>query len=233
MNELLLSGQPVPVDFFFVYPWKLKDIVNPKYNYYQNLFIFFLKPEDLQLPEEFLRSAEGYNIFDLIRVRAIWGKAFSDQITKALKCFTKEDFVFSQGNFLSGENVLTYENWQEIRKILAEENYIDLNKTNDEEDYNFANSKAAAFRKRAAETRRLVEKYKKKREPTLGFLINRFTTRSPNIDITKVWDLTFYQFKQQFEALIAIENYDLNMRALLSGNVNPKKQKIVHWTENN
>lgn len=234
MNDLLLAGQPIQIDFFYIHPWKLKDIINPKNEYYQNLFLFFLRKEDLPFSEDLLKNMEGYNVFDLIRVGAIWGKAFQEQFLKALNMFTQEDFIFIDGNFKLNEHILTHEHWEKIKTILAEENYLDLNKLKpEEEEYNLANSKAAEFRKRAAETRRLVEKYKKKKEVTLGFLINRFCAKSPNLNLLNVWDLTFYQFKQQFDAILSIEQYDFNMTALLQGRLDTKKQKIVHWTENN
>lgn len=232
MNDLLIAGLPVKIDFFYVYPWKLKEILNPENEYYQNLFLFFLRKEDLQIPEDYLKTLKGYGVFDLIRVRAVWGKAFQDQVIQALKMFTHEDFVFIDGNFVLNEHKLTADHWLQIQQILAEENSIDLNKVDEEEEYNFANEKAAEFRKRAAETRKLVEKYKKKKEATLGFLVNRFCARSPNLNILNVWDCTLYQFKQQFEAILLVENYDFNIMGLLQGSIDPKKQKLVHWTEN-
>jgi hypothetical protein len=230
MNELLLSGGPVQVDFFYVYPWKLKDIVNPQKNYYAHLYIFFLKEEDIQLPKEL---TEGYELFDLIRVGAILGETFRQAVLDSLYAFTLEKFVFKNANFMLNDNILTSQHWEQIRQILAEENFIDLAKIKEEDEYNFANPKAAEFAAKRKKIKEEIEKYKRKKEVSLGFLINRFCAKSPNTNILSVWDYTFYQFKQQLDATVSIENYTFNMEALVNGNLDTRKQKIVHWTENN
>ena len=230
MNEQLLTGQPVLIDFFYLYPWKLRDIVDPSKNYYSHLYIFFLKEDDLQLPSEL---TEGYELFDLIRVGAVLGEAFRKQILDALYVFTFEKFIFKNANFMLDDKILTAQHWAQIRDILAEENFVDLTKIGiKEEEYNFANSKAAEFRKRSAKVRAEVNKYKKNKDVSLGFLINRFCTKSPNTNLLNVWDYTFYQFKQQLDATVLVENYTFNMEALLAGRLDAKKHKIVHWTEN-
>lgn len=232
MNDNLLAGNPVQIDFFYIYPWKLRDIVNPALNYYSQLFLFFVRKEDLGLPEEL---SESYNVFDLIRARAIIGEAFQNQVLAALEAFTKENFIFQDEQFMLNDKILTAQHWAEIRKVLAEENYIDLaliDEKEEEEDYNFANAQAREFRKRIARTKELVKKYKKDKEVSLGFLVNRYCAKSPNMNLLNVWDLTFYQFKQQLEATVVVENYDFSISALVNGRLDAKKQKIVHWTEN-
>lgn len=243
MKDSLLAGLPVKVDFFYVYPWIMKDIVDLEKDYYQNLFVFFLNEKNLEFPTELKEDLVDYPIYDLIRIRAVWGEAFTGQVLQALKLFTKEEFTFEQNNFVLKReetvndeartitHILTDVHWEKIKEVLALENYLDLGAMNGEEDYNFANDKAAEFRKRAAETRRLVEKYKKKKEVSLGFLVNRFCAKSPNLNIQTVWSCTFYQFKQQFEAILSAEQYDFNMSALLQGALDTKKTKIIHWSE--
>lgn len=227
MNDNLLAGNPVKVDFFYIHPWKLRDIVNPELRYYEHLFLFFVHKEDLGYPEELI---EGYDILELIRARAVIGEAFEKQVLDALKAFTHEDFILQEEEFRLGDNILRPQHWEQIKNILAEENFIDLEKK--EDDFNPANKRAAEFRKRIEETRKLVSKYKKKNEVSLGFLVNRLCAKSQNINLITVWDFTLYQFKQQLDALIVNESYDFNMMALANGNLDPKKHKIVHWTEN-
>lgn len=231
MNDNVLAANPIKVDFFYVYPWRIRDIVNPELDYYAHLFLFFMRKSDLGFPEDLI---DAYDILHLIRARATLSEAFQQQIIKALKAFTKEDFIFANEQFVLNENILESQHWEKIQNILAEENYIDLAsiKPPEEEEFNLANKQAVEFRKRIAKTRELVNKYKKNKEVTLGFLINRFCAQSPNINLLNVWDLTFYQFKQQLDATMAVENYTFSTSALLNGRLDPKKQKIIHWTEN-
>lgn len=236
MKGNLLAGLPVKIDFFSIYPWKLKDIINADLDYYQHLLIFFIKKEDLGFGGELAKQAESYSVFDLIRVRAIWGDTFQAQVLKSLKLFTKEDFLFEDGVFALNGNILTEEHWLQIQTTLATENHLDIKAMmgEEEEDYDFANDAAREFRERAKRTREMVDKYKKKKDASLEFLINRFCAKSPNLNILDIWDCTFYQFKQQFDAVISVEKYDINMTALLSGRLDTKQQKkISHWTENN
>lgn len=229
MNELLLAGLPVEIDFFKIYPWKLKDIINPKLKYYNKLFLLFVQKEDLGFPPEVI---ESYSLFHIIRGRAAIGEAFKNQVLETLKAFTQEDFIFDKNEFQLNGNIFTEEHWVQLRDVLAEENFIDLSSLKDKDEDNFANDRAREFKKRIEETRRLVNKYKKKNQPELSFLVNRFCAKSPNINLFNVWDLTFYQFKHQLDAVLFLETYDFNMMALVNGKIDTKKQKIVHWTEN-
>ena len=230
MNEQLLAGQPIKIDFFYLHPWKLKDIINPELQYYQHLSLIFAREEDLGWPAEL---SEGYDIFDVIRARCIIGEAFAKQVSHTLGTFTKEEVIFQNNQFKINGQILTKQHWAKIKEILAEENYIDLSVLGaKEEDYNFANAKAAEFKKRIEETKKLVRKYKKTQQVSLGALVNRLCAKSQNINLLNVWDYTFYQFKQHLDATLSIESYDFNMSALLNGRIDAKKQKIVHWTEN-
>lgn len=228
MNQNLLAGNPTKIDFFYIYPWKLKNIVNPELRYYEHLFLFFITVEDLGFPAEINKS---YNLLELVRARAVIGEAFRNQVLEALYAFTNEKFMFINEEFVLNGNILTFEHWLNIKQILSEENFLNL-ETAQVEEFNPGNERAIEFRRRIEETRKLVKKYKKKDDVNLGFLINRFCAKSFNINIRDVWDLTLYQFKQQLDALIVNETYDFNMMALANGNLNPKKYKIVHWTEN-
>lgn len=251
MKDILLVGDPIQVDWLYVYPWKIRDIVKGQEAYYQSLFIYFLKKEDLQFPEEFAELVESYSVFDLIRVRAGGGGAFRERIIQTLKDFTHEDFEFIEGNFIvrrpkepSDEDeesteedlveilILTSEQWDKIGQILAMENYIDTDKFKEDEGDNYANEAARKFKERTRKTRELVEKYKKPSNVTLGFLVNRLCTRSTSLNILTIWDCTFYQFKQQLDATVFGEQYDLNVSAMLQGALDTKKVKMVHWTEN-
>ena len=71
MKDILLVGDPIKVDWLYVYPWKIRDIVKDQQAYYQSLFIYFLKKEDLQFPEEFAELVENYSVFDLIDRKSV------------------------------------------------------------------------------------------------------------------------------------------------------------------
>lgn len=254
MKDILLTGDPVAIDWFHIYPWTIREIVKNQERYYQSLFIFFLQKKDLQFPEEFADLVETYNTFELIRVRAGGGGSFRNRLLEALKDFTREDFEFIKGEFVvrkpkQNESnhshdddddssptedvfVLTSEQWDRIGGILALENDIDMSKFEDDGGDNYANEAARKFKERANRTRELVEKYKKPSDITLGFLVNRLCTRSTSLNILTIWDCTFYQFKQQLDATVFSEQYDLNVNAMLQGALDTKKIKLVHWTEN-
>lgn len=231
MKANLLAGNPITVDFFKVYPWKLRDIVNEELKYQEKLFIFLVSKKHLSSSIELVKE---YDVLQLIRLGAILTEAFRDQVLDSLKAFTHEDFVFIDEKFMLNDNILETHHWEKIRDILAEENSIDLTLMEEEKiDESKLSPQAIAFRKRIAETKALVNKYKKSPQNDLSFLINRFCAKSQNMNLLNVWDLTFYQFRQQLDAMIVIEHYDFNMLAAAGGNLDLRKQKIVHWTENN
>ena len=231
MKANLLAGNPITVDFFQIYPWKLRDIVNSELEYQKKLFVFLIDKEHFDFPTEL---TDSYDILQLIKLGAVLTESFRNQVLEALKAFTHKDFIFTGEEFILDDNVLKIQHWEQIRTILVEENYIDLTSMKKDKKYESKLSpQAIAFRKRITETRAMVEKYKKTTKTDLAFLINHFCARSHNISLLNVWDLTYYQFRKQLDAIMAVEKYDFDMAAAANGLLDLKKHKIIHWTENN
>ena len=115
---------------------------------------------------------------------------------------------------------------------MAEENFIDI-KSLEEEDENSSkkeNSKLKEIKKKIAENKKIIQKYKKQQNSELIFLVNAVASKSQNLNILNIWELTLYQFKNQLDQLIRNENYDINIQSILAG-ADSKKIKLVHWTE--
>lgn len=68
---------------------------------------------------------------------------------------------------------------------------------------------------------------------TLSDLISVLASKHNNLNIMNIWDLTYYQFDNQFKRMQLIENYDIGVRQLLAvgpfGGIDTKNFNIEHY----
>lgn len=229
-EEQLILGQPVKIDFFYFSPWKIKDILNPEKEFYFLLALLFLKKEQTGLKEEYIEKNSSYSVYDFIRVRATIDEEFQKIFIKMLKAFIPNfDIYFELGTFWVDKQILSSEHWESLKTVCRKE--MHEKEPEKEEEYNFADRRAKElFEKLKKAKEQVAEIRKKKKGPGLSFLINRFCAKSPNINLFNVGELTYYQFIEQLQALIVIEEFDINVLAAINGALE-KKKKFIHWTE--
>lgn len=235
LDAVHLLADPVQIDFFYLHFLKIREILNPVTNFNLLLALFFLEQEDLNL-----KGLENESQFDLIRVRCYLDEDFKDLVLKSLELFTKEVFIFENDNFILTKNsieenkdsityILTEKHWEKIKDYLILENNLNFEKK--EEEYTTKDPRVIEIKKRIAENKKIVSKYKKSKGPDLLSLVNAFSVISSNSNLNQILDLTPYQFRNQLDQLIKTQNWDISIKSLIAG-ADPKKTKIVHWTEN-
>src|SRR5690606_21994752 len=59
-------------------------------------------------------------------------------------------------------------------------------------------------------------------------LVSVLAAKHPNLNIVNVWELTYFQFNNQFQRMQLIESYDFGVRQILAG-FDKDKVKLQHY----
>lgn len=166
-----------------------------------------------------------------------WDGLLLNTIPLFLSMFFKRKVAFHEKyGFIIGENdegikVLNDRNYDEFRLILKERNcLIDLNETEDAD--NPANEMA---RKLLEKQKMLREKVKRAKQAkgddeglTMADLISIFA-EAEHIPLQDVYDnYDVYQFNNQFNRLKIMDDFHVNIQALLAG-AKSEEVKLQHW----
>lgn len=222
----LCSKDPIFVDGVPIYPVSLKEIAHIGYNRFATMLRMFC------LTENDVRKLTGGNISTF---PFIVSSSLNDQetmqaflfllskITRSKVEFSKDKMCFSGGFF-----EITKDNFSDIQEVIRLRNglqYID-----DGEDENPDNEAARRVLQRRKEERLKRRKAKipdEESEITLEDLISILSSGLGML-MDSVMDYDLYQFNDQFNRLKIMDDYQVNIQALLHG---AKKEDVnlTHW----
>lgn len=257
LKQLSLAGMPIYIDGIGnIYPVKLKEIVCVGNDIYNQYLSYICISADSFNDEETRKELANATSFMLILSLCTQDNSgyFLKVITNALEFFLKKEVVFISylnGFFIGSTKELKKilksvddetsaidqfykngfignDNYESFKKVIMLQNCIGIDTI---EEKKYANEKA---KKIADDLRRAKEKINKVKakqgEPLSLFdLISAFSANSRSFNIMNVWDLTMYQFDDQFKRMQMIEEYDVGVRSLLAGG-DSKKVDLKHWT---
>jgi hypothetical protein len=215
----LLAGLGFDVDGIgMIEPLKLIDIVKIGYSKYEMMLgnLIFdvedLKNEDLDI--------NNLDTFTIIASNILYGK--SDEYTKmildAFKFFLKREVsIFNDGvnfGFMIGQDsFIDKYAFEDIKKILKWQNCV---KKESDEFANCINSKAEEIKQKILKGRKSL--VSDKEQIHFSDLVSAVAAHgNNNLNIINIWDITMYQFNNQFARMQMIEDYDINIRSLLAG----------------
>jgi hypothetical protein len=227
----LSIGSPIPVENFFIYPFKIKEVIELEDEYYKIISPLLISEEDLKMPE-----LEEVSFAKLIALKSYYDKDFKRMMLKSLSRVTKTEVKFDSEYYVINNTYLTGETWNKIRETILEQNVLDEKslKKKDGEDFNPGNEKAEEMREKFKKNREKIEKIKKKKSSEqnnyLIDAINNFCAKSPNTNLIQVQEFTLFMFWSQYSALIGTDTYDKQTQAIFAG-ADPKKMKAPHWAE--
>lgn len=234
---LLLFGQEIDIDIGKIYPLKLKDIIKlgySKYNVYLSLLL--LDKNNLNNTNDINIDLSQYSNFDVVYSICMVDEKFKQSYFTMLELFFKETIylggdIFYFGEFNKGKDnnrIINKDNFDEIIELLKVVNNI----SSIEDDLNPADARTKELLEKRKKVREMVAKAKSKDndgEPlTLSDLVSSLCANSNSINLFNVWDLTIYQFNNQFNRMRMLEDYDINIRSLLAGG-DPEKINLKHW----
>lgn len=224
----LLAGECLTVDGINIYPLTLKEIVKIGYNKKYNISLMNL----IATPKDFgINISENENVttFDIICANILAGnKEYIDLIFDAFKLFLRKDVAFNAEDmtFLVDNNIINRDNYEDIIINLKLLNCI-KDSDNKEEEFKPANSRAEEIRNKILKSRDKL-KGRGSNELTLFDLISVLAANSNALNILNIWNLTLYQFHDQFSRMQMIEEYDINLRSLLAG-AKADEVKLKHY----
>lgn len=222
MNESirlkLLKGSPFCVSNIKILPLTLEQIVDIGYDQY-NLCLLNLisEPKDFHVSDSNL-NLESVTTWDIIISNIIYGtNNYKDFIKNALELFIGEKIFINTSkeciyiNYPKTNKILNRNNYEEFKNILKIQNCI---KTKNQEEQ-FANKKAEEIMKKILKGRQSIQKNES--EIYFDDLISTLAANGNGLNILNIWNLTLYQFNNQFNRMKMIEDYEINIRQLLAG----------------
>lgn len=236
LNLKFLANEPIEIiNIGKVYPLTLREIARIGENkYYQYLNILGIDPEQyLKETKEQDEILKNLSSFDILMMYCLYNDSLTldikNMILEAIRLFFKEEvsFTLMETNplFYFGEiqdgRFITRENYENIKDIILKQNCYKKKK---EEEFKPANEAAT----------KLVEKIKAMRNKrpetnlTLFDLISVLAANSNNLNILTVWELSMFQFNDQFNRMQMIEDFEININSLLHG-ADSKKINLKHY----
>jgi len=240
MNELdlnmkLLRGTGVKIDKLgTIYPVTIGDIENVtmnKYNQYLN--VLCVDTEDIK---RLLEITEDIQTFDFIYLNCIRSEEYKNIVIDALQFFFKEEVSLKEnyGFYLGDFNDCRFinpDNYEEIKLILKKMNCL-VSEVEEKEKYNPANEKARQIAEKLKKSKKIIKEIKRKESDgeTLDLydLISILVSYGNGIDIFNVWNLTFFQFNNQFNRMKIMKDYEVSIQILMN-TTEPDKIKYQHW----
>jgi hypothetical protein len=221
----LLAGLPLELEKdFFVYPLKLKEIIELGYNkyidYLRNLTL------DMELLIKEYPELEKVSHFELLFNQIIFDKTdkYEKLITDSISCFTKTSVIVDLNNFyfVCDGHILNSDNFKKFSNLLILQNCL----TKEEDNFNPANERAKEIREKILQRKKKYGTHNK--DIDFDDLVSSLSAEMNSINILNVWDLTMYQFENQFKRKRMIEEYEIWIKQMFAG-VQTKGTNLEHY----
>ena len=229
----LLTGLPVPFqNVGSLYQHKLLDIAQMgEDDFHRFLSITVFEIEDLEIE---IDTELEISTFDLVVGNCLQNTHFKTEAENALSFFFNERVRFNSeyGLFYIGEiddmRIIHKENYELLKEALKQIYYLSKQEKKEGKPVSEA---AKRILEKQKESRKQLDKIKGRgrKEVQLSDLISAFCANS-NTSLKEVWNLTLYQFMDQFYRLQLVEDYDIKIRSVLAG-ADPKEVNPEHYVK--
>jgi hypothetical protein len=241
-KDSLLSPLPVYINGLCqIYHLTLMDlykITEQQYNMYLSILCFDI--DSLENKDEILKINQDIKTFDLIVQNCISDEMFKNNVINGLELFLREkvNFIINENEnivfFYIGElnedeniknRIINRDNYELIKEALKLMNCLQV-----EHNYKKMGKKARELAEKQKKAREMIVKIKGNSGDVLSFsdLISAFCSYSRNVNIMNVWDMTIYQFDNQFKRMQLLNDYEIGIQGLLHG-ADPKKINVKHF----
>lgn len=223
-----LANKPVLFQEVVIPPKSLNDIVEVGYDLFsERLNLISLRIEDL-FPSLSINDYEG-TLIELLLY--IGDKSLLSAYLNAFQYFLDVPVQLNDIHSCinAGEVMLSYIELEQIAGIIKIQHCV---VTNQDDDFNPLNDRAKALREKMLARKRKVRELKEDSgaEDALTFvdLISILSSNANGINILNVFNLNFFQFNDQFNRMKLLDDYEVNIQALLHG-ADSKSIKLKHW----
>lgn len=211
----LLAGLPLFIDDVIpIFPLTLKQIAQVGYSKYDEYLKYLTaQPKDFGFDVD---NMEDVNMFDILMSNLLYA---DDKIKEML--FTGLQLFLGDITLLLDVGVIQVNN---VNQVIHRENYQDfcqclkwnncIQEHSHKEEFKPINKKAEEIQQKIMKSKQFLSV---KNEITLFDLISVLAANGYGLDILNIWDLTMFQFNDQFIRMQMIEEYDINIKSLLAG----------------
>ncbi|WP_091014511.1 hypothetical protein [Paenibacillus amylolyticus] len=223
-----LANQSIVLDGLTIKPKTLNEIIDLGYDQFnQRLRLVSLQKEDIFVDVDF--SEFDYPlIFFLLQTDG------SDLVVEYLTSFSYflgMNVSLSQGqsSLIIADNEYSFEILDSLSTIIKTQNCY---ASESDDDFNPLNDRVKALREKMLARKNKLRKLKQDQESdgalSLQDLISILCSNANGISIFNVFELNFFQFNDQFNRMRMIDEYEVNIQALLHG-ADSKNIKLTHW----
>ncbi|TPG68902.1 hypothetical protein EEL31_10415 [Brevibacillus laterosporus] len=217
---------------FTISPLTLREIVDYGYEKHnQHLHTLSFNIASLLSPQDLDKIDADFSLYDL----ALLDSGYLAMFIEALLYFLKEteihfddDLGFILGD-VNDEKILTKESFSELVEIIKiQNNYQSI----EDNDYNPANTEADKIKQKLLAGRKRVQEVKARasQEDSLSLLdlISIIAANANGISIFNVFEMNMVQFNDQFNRMKLLDDYQVNIQALMHG-ADSKSIELKHW----
>lgn len=251
IHESFIRGKPFQIGKTSIYLPTLEQLYEiGSDKYFEYLYALIMDFDKIRGSEE-INKETYYSDYELFLLLLMSDSIFLKTALEALEFFTKDRFVFaesalgsirrqdSSGNLHhiseNGEgelvlyDILTPELWLTIREALCLAHWTPM-----PVERGPLNGKAAEIADKLRRNKEEVARLKAKKNggkdtSDIYEIIASVCARSPSYNLFNIWQLSYYQFFDQFKRIHLDEEYKYSLEQILAG-VDPKKLEIRHWS---
>ncbi|TPG68705.1 hypothetical protein EEL31_09325 [Brevibacillus laterosporus] len=229
-----MAGLPCVLGNFTIQPLTLKEIVKYGYEEHnQHLHFLSLDISSLLSQQDLSKLPPHFSQYDL----ALADTDYLPLFVNALLYFLKETEIhydrelgFILGN-VSDSKTISKDDFVDLIEIIKiQNNYHSVEDNN----YNPANSGAEKIKQKLLAGRKRVQEVKSRanavQEESLSLLdlISIIAANANGISIFNVFDMNMVQFNDQFNRMKLLDDYRVNIQALIHG-ADSKSIELKHW----
>lgn len=238
-----LKGTPILFeDICAIFPATLGQIVDEGYDNFQKYLSLITANKPVTKHDsdsEFSKLMEQLTDFQYLLMISQLDREVNETLKLAFKFFTHEDAIFSldPAQIILGpideKHLLTEAKFYDFQRIIRRMYFLEVE---GEEIiiYEDDDPKTRKLKEQMRENREKVRRAKAKQVSTdgsdlkLSDLIGSMTLNNCGLNITNIWDITYYAFHDQLKRMGWRDQFNINNQAALAG-AKLKKSQLKHW----
>lgn len=230
----LLNKKKIEFDNdMFLYPIDIDEIFDLKYSKYsQYINVLTLDSDSIK---EKLKTNEEVTTYQYLITVCIYNDEARDLIIQALEFFLKQKVFISDLGFIIGECdnpkedkflLINEDNYERFKWFLKKSNCLDveekINKKTDEKLQEYLNKLKEIKKDMNLDNQN-------NNDITLHDIISSICARHNSYTLDNIKHLTMYQLIDQFKRLHKLDEYFININALIHG-ASSKDNELIHYT---
>ena len=237
------SGTPVLLeDICAIFPATLREIAALGYEkFWQYVQVLIMQKPIMEgkKDNEMNQLIDSLSDFQYFLMMTSLDTEINQAAREAFRFFTHENVIFSlePAQIIIGpleeKHLLLEENFYDFRRILRRMYFIDTD-VDEVIIYEDDDPRVKAMKKQRIKNRERVARAKAKQRANEGGdikfsdLVGSVAVGNCGLNISNIWDITYYAFHDQLKRMGWREQFNINNRAALAG-AKLKKSQLKHW----